>query len=462
MKQVKLNNFTIGDQAGFVLIAGPCVLENEAAALEIASYLKQLTSKLHIPFIFKASYDKANRTSIKAYRGPGLQDGLKILKNIKEKIGVPILSDVHRFEEIDAAAAVLDIMQVPAFLCRQTDFVVQIAKKAKIVNVKKGQFLAPWDVANIIEKIKAAGNEEIMITERGASFGYNNLVFDVRALPIMRAMGYPVIFDATHSVQLPGGAGTASSGQRDMVPYLARAAVAAGVDGIFMEVHPDPEKALCDGANSLYLNTLEALLTSLKKIDETVKGKLRRKVKDKLMLKKEIQEKLKKIKMLILDVDGVMTDGSIIMDSDGREMKNFNVRDGHGLVMLQRHGIQVAILTGRTSAVVEHRARDLKITEVYQGALNKKEVFAQILEKNNLTPEVIAYLGDDIVDIPVLKMVGFSAAVADALDLVKKTVDYVTVNGGGQGAVREICEMLLMSQGYWTEVAARYDFTDLM
>jgi 3-deoxy-D-manno-octulosonate 8-phosphate phosphatase (KDO 8-P phosphatase) len=180
------------------------------------------------------------------------------------------------------------------------------------------------------------------------------------------------------------------------------------------------------------------------------------------MLKKEIQEKLKKIKMLILDVDGVMTDGIIIMDSDGREMKNFNVRDGHGLVMLQRHGIQVAILTGRTSAVVEHRARDLKITDVYQGALNKKEVFARILEKNNLTPEVIAYLGDDIVDIPVLKMVGFSAAVADALDLVKKTVDYITVNKGGQGAVREICEMLLMAQGYWLQVAARYDFGELL
>jgi 2-dehydro-3-deoxyphosphooctonate aldolase (KDO 8-P synthase) len=239
--------------------------------MEIASYLKQLTFKLQIPFIFKASYDKANRTSIKAYRGPGMQDGLKILKNIKEKIGVPILSDVHRFEEIEAAADVLDIMQVPAFLCRQTDFVVEIAKKAHIVNIKKGQFLAPWDVANVIEKIKAAGNENILITERGVSFGYNNLVFDVRALPIMRAMGYPVIFDATHSVQLPGGAGTASSGQRDMVPYLARAAVAAGVDGVFMEVHPDPEKALCDGANSLYLNSLEELLTSLKKIDEITK-----------------------------------------------------------------------------------------------------------------------------------------------------------------------------------------------
>ena len=272
MKQVELNNFTIGDQTGFVFIAGPCVLENETAAMEIASYLKQLTFKLQIPFIFKASYDKANRTSIKGYRGPGMQDGLKILKNIKEKIGVPILSDVHRFEEIEAAADVLDIMQVPAFLCRQTDFVVAIAKKAKIVNVKKGQFLAPWDVANVIEKIKTAGNENILITERGASFGYNNLVFDVRALPIMRSMGYPVIFDATHSVQLPGGAGTSSDGQRDMVPYLARAAVAAGVDGIFMEVHPDPEKALCDGANSVYLNSLEELLTSLKKIDEITKA----------------------------------------------------------------------------------------------------------------------------------------------------------------------------------------------
>lgn len=180
------------------------------------------------------------------------------------------------------------------------------------------------------------------------------------------------------------------------------------------------------------------------------------------MLKKEIQGKLKKIKMLVLDIDGVMTDGSIIMDSDGREMKNFNVRDGHGLVMIQRHGIQVAILTGRTSAVVDHRARDLKITEVYQGALNKKEIFAQILKKNNLTPDTIAYMGDDIVDIPVLKMVGFSVAVADALDLVKKTVDYITVNRGGQGAVREICEMLLMAQGYWPEVAARYDFSELI
>lgn len=271
MKQVKINNDSIGNQAGFMLIAGPCVIENEASTLEIASYLKELTTRLDIAFVFKASYDKANRTSIKSYRGPGAHEGLEILKKIKQQLGVPILSDVHRFEEIEPASGILDIMQIPAFLCRQTDFVVEVAKKAKIVNVKKGQFLAPWDVRNIIEKIKAAGNDNIMITERGASFGYNNLVFDVRALPIMRAMGYPVIFDATHSVQLPGGMGTSSGGQRDMVPFLARAAVAAGVDGIFMEVHPDPEKALCDGSNSLYLHSLEELLTTLKQIDETVR-----------------------------------------------------------------------------------------------------------------------------------------------------------------------------------------------
>ena len=272
MKQINMGDFVIGDKAGFVLIAGPCVLENEKAALDVAQYLQKLTAKLKIPFIFKASYDKANRTSIKSYRGPGIKEGLAILQRIKEKLGVPLLSDVHRFEEIDAAAQVLDVLQVPAFLCRQTDFVTEIAKKARVINIKKGQFLSPWDAANIIAKAKAAGNENILITERGASFGYNNLIFDVRSLPIIRNMGYPVIFDATHAVQLPGGEGTASGGERDMVPYLARAAVAASVDGIFLEVHRDPEKALCDGANSLYLDSLEELLTVLKKIDSLVKG----------------------------------------------------------------------------------------------------------------------------------------------------------------------------------------------
>ena len=266
-----MGNVTIGDNKNFILIAGPCVLEDEKKAMAIALYLKKLTERLKIPFIFKASYDKANRTSIKSFRGPGLKKGLAILQRIREKLGVPVLSDVHRFEEIDPASKVLDVMQVPAFLCRQTDFVTEMAKKARVINVKKGQFLAPWDVANIIEKARAAGNDNIMITERGATFGYNNLVFDVRSLPIMRKMGYPVIFDATHSVQLPGGRGASSGGQRDMVTYLARAAVAAGVDGVFFEVYPDPEKALCDGANSLYLDSLEDLLVTLMKIDALVK-----------------------------------------------------------------------------------------------------------------------------------------------------------------------------------------------
>jgi 2-dehydro-3-deoxyphosphooctonate aldolase (KDO 8-P synthase) len=273
MKQVDIGNFVVGGNTGFVLIAGPCVLENEEAAMDVAQYLKKLTAKLQIPYIFKASYDKANRTSVNSYRGPGAAGGLAILQKIKEKMQLPVLSDVHRFEEIDAAAQVLDIVQVPAFLCRQTDFIVEIAKKARIINIKKGQFLAPWDVANIIAKAESVGNKNIIITERGTSFGYNNLVFDVRSLPIMRGMGYPVIFDATHAVQLPGGMGTASGGQREMVEYLARAAVAAGVDGIFLEVHRNPEKALCDGSNSLYLDSLEELLTMLKKIDGIVKEK---------------------------------------------------------------------------------------------------------------------------------------------------------------------------------------------
>jgi len=270
MKKIKIGNFVVGDDKKFVLIAGPCVLENEETAMETALYLKKLAAKLKIPFIFKASYDKANRTSVKSYRGPGAKKGLAILEKIKGELNIPVLSDVHRFEEIDAAAKILDVVQIPAFLCRQTDFITEIAEKARVINVKKGQFLAPWDVANIIEKAKAAGNDNIMITERGASFGYNNLVFDVRSLPILRNMGYPVIFDATHSVQLPGGQGTSSGGQRDMVKYLARAAVAAGVDGVFFEVHKNPEKALCDGANSLYLDSLEKILATLKKINNLI------------------------------------------------------------------------------------------------------------------------------------------------------------------------------------------------
>ncbi|MCL5807116.1 MAG: 3-deoxy-8-phosphooctulonate synthase [Deltaproteobacteria bacterium] len=271
MKTIRIGRLSIGGGAPLVLIAGPCVIENEERTMEIAGFLKNLTEKLEIPFIFKASYDKANRTSRGAYRGPGLTRGLEILGRVREELDIPVLSDVHRFEEIEPAARVLDVLQIPAFLCRQTDFLVEVARKARAVNIKKGQFLAPWDAVHVLEKSAAAGNDNLLLTERGVSFGYNNLVVDFRAFPILRELGYPVIFDATHSVQLPGGAGNASGGDRRMVPCLARAAVAAGIDGLFFEVHPDPDSALCDGPNSLSLDGLPALLSTLKRIDAVVR-----------------------------------------------------------------------------------------------------------------------------------------------------------------------------------------------
>ena len=265
---VNIENLPIGEGRPLVLIAGPCVIENEDRVFEIAAFLKSLTDEMGIPFIFKASYDKANRTSIFSFRGPGPEEGLKILGKVKRDLDVRILSDVHRIREVDAAAEVLDVIQIPAFLCRQTDLILAVAKTGKTVNIKKGQFLAPWDVSNIVEKIRSAGNDRVVITERGVMFGYNNLVVDFRGIRIMQKTGCPVVFDATHSVQLPGGAGTASGGQREFAPILAKAAVAAGVDGVFLEVHTDPDHALCDGPNSLKTDTLAALLLQLKRIRE--------------------------------------------------------------------------------------------------------------------------------------------------------------------------------------------------
>ncbi len=250
----------------FFLVSGPCVIEDEAVTLRIAARLKELTDSLGIPFTFKASYDKANRTAISAFRGPGIQDGLRVLAKVKKTLGVPILSDVHRISEVSAAAQVLDVIQIPAFLCRQTDLLLTVAKTGKPVNVKKGQFLAPWDMVNIVEKIRSVSSVQPMITERGVMFGYNNLVVDFRGIQIMQQTGCPVVFDATHSVQLPGGAGTHSGGQREFAPVLARAAMAAGADGVFLEVHEDPDNALCDGPNSLPLDQLPGLLVQLKAI----------------------------------------------------------------------------------------------------------------------------------------------------------------------------------------------------
>jgi len=256
-------------------MAGPCVIEGRESALHHAALLKEVTDRVGVPFIYKSSFDKANRTSLESYRGPGIEKGLEILAEVKEKVGVPILTDVHEKEQVRLVKKVADILQIPAFLCRQTDLVLEVARSGKAVNVKKGQFLAPWDLQNVIDKILSTGNEMVIVTERGVSFGYNNLVADMRSLAVLRDLGYPVVFDATHSLQLPGGIGKASGGQRQFISTLAQAAVAVGIDAIFMEVHEDPDRALSDGPNSLPLKELEGLLSRLKKIDTVVKDDLR-------------------------------------------------------------------------------------------------------------------------------------------------------------------------------------------
>jgi 2-dehydro-3-deoxyphosphooctonate aldolase (KDO 8-P synthase) len=268
---MKLASFEVGPERPFFLIAGPCVIESEALVLDVAGRLKEMTDRLGIPFIFKASFDKANRSSRSSFRGPGVDAGLKALSMVREQIGVPVLTDVHEDTPLAEVAAVVDVLQTPAFLCRQTNFIVGVSSQGKPVNIKKGQFLSPWEMQNVVDKARSTGNSQIMVCERGFSFGYNNLVSDMRSLAIMRGTGCPVVFDATHSVQLPGGKGDSSGGQREFVPVLARAAVAAGVSGIFMETHPNPAQALSDGPNAWPLDRMASLLATLAELDSSVK-----------------------------------------------------------------------------------------------------------------------------------------------------------------------------------------------
>jgi 2-dehydro-3-deoxyphosphooctonate aldolase (KDO 8-P synthase) len=270
-KRVRVGNIEIGGGRPLAVIAGTCVIESRESALKHASLLKEAADRVGVPYIFKSSYDKANRSSVDSYRGPGLGKGLEILAEVKQKIGVPILTDVHEREQVAFVSEVADVLQIPAFLCRQTDFVVAVAQSGKVVNVKKGQFLAPWDITNIVDKILSANNDQILLTERGASFGYNNLVSDMRSLVVMRELGYPVVFDATHSLQLPGGLGKASGGEGKYIGPLARAGVAVGVDALFMEVHENPDQALSDGSNSLPLGEFEGVLRIVKEIDGILK-----------------------------------------------------------------------------------------------------------------------------------------------------------------------------------------------
>ncbi len=266
-----LCGFKVGLDQPLFLIAGPCVVESEQLQIDVAGQLKEITGKLGINFIFKSSFDKANRTSINSFRGPGMEEGLRVLAEVKRQLGVPVLTDVHEYTPMDEVASVVDVLQTPAFLVRQTDFIRKVCEAGKPVNIKKGQFLSPWDMKPVVEKAKSTGNQQIMVCERGASFGYNNLVSDMRSLAVMRDTGCPVVFDATHSVQLPGGQGASSGGQREFVPVLARAAVAVGVSGVFMETHPDPSKALSDGPNAWPLGKMEALLETLLELDAVTK-----------------------------------------------------------------------------------------------------------------------------------------------------------------------------------------------
>jgi 2-dehydro-3-deoxyphosphooctonate aldolase (KDO 8-P synthase) len=270
-KPVAVGPIRIGGSLPVAVIAGPCVIESKDAALRHAAALKEKADRVGVPYIFKSSYDKANRSSVNSFRGPGLKQGLEILAQVKAQVGVPILTDVHEIDQVARVSEVADVLQIPAFLCRQTDFVLAVAKSGRVVNVKKGQFLAPWDMRNVLDKILSTGNDQVLLTERGASFGYNNLVSDMRSLVVMRDLGYPVVFDATHSLQLPGGLGAASGGERKYIPALARAGVAAGVDALFMEVHEDPDHALSDGPNSLRLDDFENLLKMVKRLDALVK-----------------------------------------------------------------------------------------------------------------------------------------------------------------------------------------------
>lgn len=269
---MKLCGFEVGLQQPFFLIAGPCAIESEQLALDTATELKEITSRLGIPFIYKSSFDKANRSSIDSYRGLGMEEGLRILQKVKDEVGVPVLTDVHEDTDMQAVAEVVDVLQTPAFLCRQTNYITRVASAGLPVNIKKGQFLSPWEMKNVSNKAKSTGNEQIMVCERGASFGYNNLVSDMRSLAVMRDTGCPVVFDGTHSVQLPGGHGDSSGGQREFIPVLARAAVAVGISGIFMETHPDPANALSDGPNAWPLDRMQELLTTLKTLDEATKA----------------------------------------------------------------------------------------------------------------------------------------------------------------------------------------------
>ncbi len=443
-------------------ILGPCVIESEEITNDIAAEIVRLRDRHAVNIIFKASFDKANRTSLDSYRGPGMEAGLKVLAAIRSSTGLPVTSDIHTPDQAEAAGEVLDVIQIPAFLSRQTDLLLAAGRTNKWINIKKGQFQSPDDVQYSIDKIRSTGNSKILLTERGASFGYRDLVADMRSIVRMKRYGMPIVFDATHSAQFPGAGGGCSGGDRSLVPPLARAAVAAGADGIFMEVHPEPENALCDGPNSLRLGDLDSIISNLCAIYSLVPRTLPphssvTEGSERIQpAATHLEEAAKKIRLIIFDVDGILTDGSIIFAGSSLEIKSFHVRDGHGIKIAKRCGLEVALVTGRYSDVVERRARDLGIQWVHQGIWDKRPVLEELLKELSLGPEEVAVLGDDVVDIPIMRRVGLSITVPEAPQEVKEASHYVTRLPGGKGAAREVVEIILKSQGKWQEALARY------
>jgi len=446
-----LNRFDIGGQTRFVLIAGPCAIETEQMTMEVAAALKAICEELHIHLIFKSSFDKANRSSVKSPRGVGMERGLQILQRVKTELGLPIVTDVHESWQCAEVAKVADMLQIPAFLSRQTDLLVAAAKTGKIVNVKKGQFMAPWDMKNVIDKLRDSGNENILLCERGSSFGYNNLVVDMTGLVEMRSYGFPVVFDATHSVQKPGGQGTTTGGNREMVPYLMRAALAVGVDAIFAEVHPDPDHAFSDGPNQLYLSDIREILKQAIAIDNITKNIPAGSIPETHNTEHETRNTergTRNIKLLLTDVDGVLTDSGMYYSEAGDELKKFNTHDGMGLQLIRQKGIKTGIITSEDTKLVERRFQKLKLDYLYQGKREggKLASVIEICAKEGITLDNVAYIGDDVNCFELLSSVGVAACPADALDVIKNIPGIIQMKKkGGEGCVREFVEMIMNS-----------------
>ncbi len=442
------NRFSVGGNSRFVLIAGPCAIESEEMTMEVAAELKKICTELNIHLIFKSSFDKANRTSVKAPRGVGMKRGLEILQRVKTELDLPIITDVHEAWQCEPVAQVADMLQIPAFLSRQTDLLVAAAKTGKVVNVKKGQFMAPWDMKNVIDKLRDSGNENILLCERGSSFGYNNLVVDMTGLVEMRSYGFPVVFDATHAVQKPGGQGTSTGGNREMVPHLMRAALAVGVDAIFAEVHPNPDYAFSDGPNQLYLSQIRELLIQAIAIDNVIKNidPLNYKLTEFQAPSQKITSKFSTVKVLLTDVDGVMTDAGMYYSEAGDELKKFNAHDGMGLQIIKKQGIKTGIITSEDTKLVQRRFNKLKLDYLYQGQRDggKLASVLEICQQEGISLSEVAYIGDDVNCHELLSSVGFAACPANALEVVKNIPNIMVMKKkGGEGCVREFIELIL-------------------